>query len=115
MLPNVLRRLINRMVSQTGPAASSAASAHTSRKRRIHLTGKKLVSFYTQSQRQVQDIHAEARRLADLKKEEHGGSAYKASGLERVFGKEKEQEAQPASSGGATAPTDPFPPPGPKT
>ncbi|KAK6956921.1 hypothetical protein Daesc_002203 [Daldinia eschscholtzii] len=80
------------------------------------ITGKKLVSFYTQSQRQVQDIHAEARRLADLKKEEHGGSAYKASGLERVFGKEKEQEAQPASSGGATAPTDPsaVPPPGPK-
>ncbi|KAI1843796.1 hypothetical protein JX265_001089 [Neoarthrinium moseri] len=55
-------------------------------------TGKKLVNFYTQGQRQVQDIHAEARRLAELKKDEHGGSAYKASGLERVFGKEKEQE-----------------------
>ncbi|RYP69387.1 hypothetical protein DL771_006144 [Monosporascus sp. 5C6A] len=54
-------------------------------------TGKKLVQFYTDSQRQVQDIHAEARRLADLKKGEHGGSAYKASGLERVFGKAKEQ------------------------
>ncbi|RYP11251.1 hypothetical protein DL764_000207 [Monosporascus ibericus] len=54
-------------------------------------TGKKLVQFYADSQRQVQDIHAEARRLADLKKGEHGGSAYKASGLERVFGKAKEQ------------------------
>ncbi|RYP40674.1 hypothetical protein DL767_001532 [Monosporascus sp. MG133] len=54
-------------------------------------TGKKLVQFYANSQRQVQDIHAEARRLAELKKGEHGGSAYKASGLERVFGKAKEQ------------------------
>ncbi|RYP49813.1 hypothetical protein DL768_004542 [Monosporascus sp. mg162] len=54
-------------------------------------TGKKLVQFYADSQRQVQDIHAEARRLAELKKGEHGGSAYKASGLERVFGKAKEQ------------------------
>lgn len=32
-------------------------------------TGQKLVNFYTQSSHQVQDIHAEARRLADLKKE----------------------------------------------
>jgi len=35
-------------------------------------TGQKLVNFYTQTTRQVQDIHAEARRLADLKKEEGG-------------------------------------------
>ncbi|KAI0846192.1 hypothetical protein F5Y00DRAFT_150162 [Daldinia vernicosa] len=79
-------------------------------------TGKKLVKFYTEGQRQVQDIHAEARRLADLKKQEHGGSAYKASGLERVFGKEKEQTTQPTSSGDASAPTDPsaVPAPGPK-
>lgn len=55
-------------------------------------TGKKVVNFYENSSRQVQEVHAEARRLADLKKEEHGGSAYKASGLERVFGKEKEQK-----------------------
>eukprot|EP01065_Artemidia_motanka_P036360 TRINITY_DN44292_c0_g1_i1.p1 TRINITY_DN44292_c0_g1~~TRINITY_DN44292_c0_g1_i1.p1 ORF type:complete len:274 (+),score=5.07 TRINITY_DN44292_c0_g1_i1:40-822(+) len=33
-------------------------------------TGKKLVDFYTQTSRQVQDIHAEARRLADLKKQD---------------------------------------------
>jgi len=37
-------------------------------------TGKKLANFYTQTSRQVQDIHAEARRLADLKKQEAGGS-----------------------------------------
>ncbi|KAJ8120778.1 hypothetical protein ONZ43_g2603 [Nemania bipapillata] len=54
-------------------------------------TGKKLVKFYTDGQRQAQDIHAEAQRLMELKKEEHGGSSYKASGLERVFGKEKEK------------------------
>ncbi|KAI1102080.1 hypothetical protein F4804DRAFT_354033 [Jackrogersella minutella] len=74
-------------------------------------TGKKLVKFYTDSQRQVQDIHAEARRLADLKKEEHGGNAYKASGLERVFGKGKQQDTQPATSGDATSS---VPAPGPK-
>ncbi|KAI1208129.1 uncharacterized protein F4807DRAFT_431710 [Annulohypoxylon truncatum] len=74
-------------------------------------TGKKLVKFYTDGQRQVQDIHAEARRLADLKKEEHGGSAYKASGLERVFGKEKEHAAQSTTTGGATSS---VPAPGPQ-
>jgi hypothetical protein len=37
-------------------------------------TGKKLVNFYTQTSRQVQDIHAEARRLADIKKKEAGGA-----------------------------------------
>jgi len=36
-------------------------------------TGQKLVNFYTQSQRQVIDIHNEARRLADLKKKEGAG------------------------------------------
>ena len=54
-------------------------------------TGKKIVQFYTDGSKQVQEVHAEARRLADLKKDEHGGSAYKAAGLEKVFGKEKEQ------------------------
>ncbi|KAI9746688.1 MAG: hypothetical protein M1818_000402 [Claussenomyces sp. TS43310] len=38
-------------------------------------TGKKLVNFYTQSQRQVIDIHNEARRLADIKKKETSGDA----------------------------------------
>jgi len=35
-------------------------------------TGKKLVNFYSQTSQQVQDIHAEARRLADLKKQDAG-------------------------------------------
>lgn len=38
-------------------------------------TGQKLVNFYTQTSRQVQDIHAEARRLADLKKQEAGAQS----------------------------------------
>jgi len=58
-------------------------------------TGRRIVDFYTKSSRQVQDIHAEARRLADLKKQEHGGSAYKAAGLEKVFG--------PGNAGGSTS------------
>ncbi|KAG6002574.1 hypothetical protein E4U21_002957 [Claviceps maximensis] len=63
-----------------------------------HPTGKKIAKFYTESSRQVQDIHAEARRLADLKKQEHGGSAYKAAGLEKVFGKEGSKETSEKSS-----------------
>jgi len=43
-------------------------------------TGQKFVNFYTQTSRQVQDIHAEARRLADLKKQD---------GVEKVPGTEK--------------------------
>lgn len=74
-----------------------------------HPTGKKIVKFYTDSSRQVQDIHAEARRLADLKKQEHGGSAYKAAGLEKFFGKEAPKEtsqtSEKPSTSGATGST----------
>lgn len=62
-------------------------------------TGKKIVNFYTTGQRQVSDIHNEARRLADLKKEEHGGSSYKAAGLDKVFGPEKTKPATEAPAG----------------
>jgi len=72
-------------------------------------TGKKLVQFYTEGSRQVQEVHAEARRLANLKTEQAGGSAYKAAGLEKVFGKEKEhtegEKAPPSDS--TTAPSAP--------
>ncbi|KAL8825804.1 MAG: hypothetical protein Q9170_007651 [Blastenia crenularia] len=37
-------------------------------------TGQKLAAFYTQSDKQVRDIHAEARRLADLKGGKPSGS-----------------------------------------
>ncbi|KAF7549378.1 hypothetical protein G7046_g8368 [Stylonectria norvegica] len=71
-------------------------------------TGQKVVQFYTDSSRQVQEVHAEARRLADLKKEQAGGSAYKASGLERVFGKEtvtdqKTEDKSPSDTTTGTA------------
>lgn len=49
-------------------------------------TGQRLVDFYTQTSRQVQDIHAEARRLADLKKQDTAGSSEKPTGkLEPVL------------------------------
>jgi len=51
-------------------------------------TGQKLVNFYTQTSRQVQDIHNEARRLADLKKKE-AGSAEQAAGTTHAAGTEK--------------------------
>ena len=37
-------------------------------------TGQKLANFYTQGDKQVRDIHAEARRLADMKSGKGGGS-----------------------------------------
>lgn len=43
-------------------------------------TGQKLVNFYTQTSRQVQDIHAEARRLADLKKQDSGVTTVPGTG-----------------------------------
>jgi hypothetical protein len=63
-------------------------------------TGKKVVKFYTDTQRQVIDIHNEAKRLAELKKQEHGGSSYKAAGLDRVFGPEKTTRAPAAAAPG---------------
>ncbi|KAK3897700.1 hypothetical protein C8A05DRAFT_38729 [Staphylotrichum tortipilum] len=50
-------------------------------------TGKRIVGFYTTGQRQVQDIHNEAKRLAELKKEEAGGGLYKGWGIDRVMEK----------------------------
>lgn len=64
-------------------------------------TGKRIVGFYTTSQRQVQDIHNEARRLADLRKEETGGSLYKAVGLDKVFGDRFHHGSAPAPAQGA--------------
>jgi len=54
-------------------------------------TGQKLVSFYTQSDKQVRDIHAEARRLADLKsgKGSGGSKAENEKTMETVPGTDK--------------------------
>ena len=51
--------------------------------------GQQIVKFYAEASNQVQQVHAEARRLADLRENKNDGSAYKAAGLDRVFG-EKE-------------------------
>ncbi|CAK7213613.1 Protein vip1 [Sporothrix curviconia] len=70
-------------------------------------TGRRVVDFYTKGQRQVQDIHTEARRLADIKKGEHGGSAYKAAGFNKIFGEEKKTaggESSAAAAPGVSAP-----------
>jgi hypothetical protein len=78
-------------------------------------TGQKIVKFYEDGSRQVQDIHTEARRLAELRKEEHGGSAYKAAGLERVFGKEKDAEKKDTTGAStSTGTASDIPQPGPK-
>lgn len=60
-------------------------------------TGQKLVNFYTQTSRQVQDIHNEARRLADLKKQD--------AGVTQVPGTEKTTSATPSAAEAATAET----------
>ena len=54
-------------------------------------TGQKLVSFYTQSDKQVRDIHAEARRLADIKSGKSSGSSMEENEktMEKVPGTEK--------------------------
>ncbi|KAH6617790.1 hypothetical protein B0J18DRAFT_261400 [Chaetomium sp. MPI-SDFR-AT-0129] len=65
-------------------------------------TGKRIVDFYTTSQRQVQDIHSEARRLADLKKEESGGDLYRGLGLDKVLGKFGQGQGAAAGASGAS-------------
>lgn len=74
-------------------------------------TGRKVVEFYATSQRQVQDVYNEARRLAELKKEENGGSALKAVGLDKVWDRfgggggkgDKEKEKDKATEEGTAA------------
>jgi hypothetical protein len=55
-------------------------------------TGQKLVAFYTQGNKQVQDIHAEARRLADIKSGKQGNAgsyAENEKNMHTVPGSEK--------------------------
>ena len=69
-------------------------------------TGQKLATFYTQSDRQVRDIHAEARRLADLKagKTHHGqeGSDSKMAENEKTKQTLPGSEMTTCGCGGAT-------------
>ncbi|KAK0508475.1 hypothetical protein JMJ35_008751 [Cladonia borealis] len=52
-------------------------------------TGQKLANFYTSTDKQVRDIHAEARRLADLKGGKGGSRAENEKTMEHVPGTEK--------------------------
>ena len=53
-------------------------------------TGQKLAAFYTQSDKQVRDIHAEARRLADLKTGKgHGSKEENEKTMQHVEGTDK--------------------------
>lgn len=88
----------NSLLSELGSYFEKAASTST---------GKRIVDFYTSHTRQVADIHAEARRLAELKKEEAGGSAYKAAGLDKVFGAEKPKEESNLEAENTQQPTAP--------
>lgn len=74
-------------------------------------TGKRVVDFYTATQRQAKDVHEEARRLAEMKKQEHGGSAYKAAGLDKYFGAEKKFAPPPAAAATAATAADTTPTP----
>lgn len=86
-------------------------------------TGQRLATFYTQSDKQVRDIHAEARRLADIKGgkpstgtstgntlEEHEKTTEKVSGTENTAGEKSGEagghagaaSAGPAIGGGQT-------------
>lgn len=66
-------------------------------------TGQKLAAFYTSGDKQVRDIHAEARRLADLKKgegEKGDSSAVKSADLAGgEKSSEKAEGGEKASSG----------------
>ncbi|KAL9614916.1 MAG: hypothetical protein Q9167_000658 [Letrouitia subvulpina] len=52
-------------------------------------TGQRLAAFYTQGDKQVRDIHAEARRLADLKAGKSGSKEENSKTMETVPGTEK--------------------------
>ena len=52
-------------------------------------TGQKLAAFYTQSDKQVRDIHNEARRLADMKSGKASGPAANETSMHQVEGTDK--------------------------
>ncbi|KAL8912677.1 MAG: hypothetical protein Q9172_007459 [Xanthocarpia lactea] len=65
-------------------------------------TGQKLASFYTQSNKQVQDIHAEARRLADLKAGKAEGSGASKEENEKTMEKVPGTDKTTCKCGGDT-------------
>ncbi|KAI9830565.1 MAG: hypothetical protein M1826_004591 [Phylliscum demangeonii] len=63
-------------------------------------TGQRLRNFYTMTERQVLDIHNEARHLADLRKDESGGGENKPT---QVSGSDKTTYGQGHSATGPAA------------
>ena len=64
-------------------------------------TGQKVAAFYTSTDKQVRDIHAEAKRLADMKSGKASGSmAENEKTMEKVPGTEK-TTCKCAGDGGA--------------
>ena len=60
-------------------------------------TGQRLAAFYTQSEKQVRDIHTEARRLADLKSGKSSSGSAGAAGGSSMVENEKTIEKVPGT------------------
>ncbi|KAJ9132471.1 Protein vip1 [Pleurostoma richardsiae] len=80
-------------------------------------TGQKIVNFYTQGQKQVLDIHNEAKRLAELKKQEtkdktsgEGSSSVAPPAESSAPSTESSKPAEPASGGPGVAASTPVKP-----
>lgn len=70
-------------------------------------TGQKLASFYTQSDKQVRDIHAEARRLADLKSGKASGSSAEHEKSSEAHGGQKSEKTEQSGVYGEKSATGP--------
>ncbi|KAJ6103713.1 hypothetical protein N7486_003935 [Penicillium sp. IBT 16267x] len=87
-------------------AASGWSSLHSYFEKALeHPTGQKLRDFYVQSDKQVRDIHNEARRLADLKLgRTHEGETGSASAATSAEGASTAPATVPASEPAGAAP-----------
>ena len=76
-------------ISQKGKGAWAGLSSYFEKAINTP-TGQKVAAFYTSTDKQVRDIHAEAKRLADLKSAKGGGSmAENEKSMEQVPGTQK--------------------------
>ncbi|RKF64194.1 Protein vip1 [Erysiphe neolycopersici] len=76
-------------------------------------SGKRLVNFYSQTSRQVLDIHNEALRLAKLKKEASGNSSPEKSSSSTPYEEELEKASEKKSTESSTAKLSSVAPPNP--
>ena len=66
--------------------------------------GQRVRAFYTQSSKQVQDIHEEARRIADHEKNEKSSAATSGNGKQTTQGTSAEPQAASSESKTQSAP-----------